>query len=205
MSGSEEHELGALDSDANFEDDEETGLNKDERQKYLKRKRIRDGLDARIAGTARLSQDEAKEADKSVLHRLLVNAGLIGLWYLFSLSISIVSLLASTPTATTDGSPVQQDDVLLRPHRFPLSTVCNIPPYGGPILSGLDHPPHISFSTAFTTAATDVPRRVTPSEASGDAVVLFYSIGSDRVNHVPGHRPGKYFTSLHHPYILYHV
>ena len=95
MSESEEHELGALDSDIDLEDDEEAGLNKHERQKYMKRKRQRDGLDARIAGTPRVSKDEAKEADKSVLHRLLVNASLIGLWYIFSLSISIVSLLAS--------------------------------------------------------------------------------------------------------------
>ncbi|KAI1628831.1 triose-phosphate transporter family-domain-containing protein [Exophiala viscosa] len=89
MSESEEHELDALDSDVDLEDDEEAGLNKHERQKYMKRKRQRDGLDARIAGTARGSKDEAKEADKSVLHRLLVNASLIGLWYIFSLSISI--------------------------------------------------------------------------------------------------------------------
>ncbi|EXJ95248.1 hypothetical protein A1O1_00368 [Capronia coronata CBS 617.96] len=91
MSGSEEHELGDLDSDADVDvdDDEETGFNKHDRLKYAKKKRRRHGLDSRIAGTAGISKDEAKEADKFVLRNLLVNAVLIGLWYFFSLSISI--------------------------------------------------------------------------------------------------------------------
>ena len=91
MSGSEEHELGLLDSDSDVEDDDdpETGLDQDERHKYIKRKRRRTGLDSRIAGVA--SKSEAREADKNVMRDLLVNAGLIGLWYFFSLAISIVS------------------------------------------------------------------------------------------------------------------
>ncbi len=111
MSESEEHELGALgsgddgdatdavwdvDEDDEDDDDEETGLNRSERRKYLQKKRQRAGLGSRIAGTAGLATattqvDEIKEADKSVLRRILINAGLIGLWYFFSLSISIVS------------------------------------------------------------------------------------------------------------------
>ncbi|KAL2440833.1 putative transporter C22E12.01 [Exophiala dermatitidis] len=89
MSESEEHELGALDSESGIDDDEETGLHKDERKKYVKRKRRCHGLDSRIAGTAGISKEEAKEADKRVLHNLLINAALVGLWYFFSLSISI--------------------------------------------------------------------------------------------------------------------
>jgi solute carrier family 35, member C2 len=93
MSGSEEHELGLLDSESDVgEDDAEAGLDQDERRKYHKRKRRRDGLDARIAGTAGISIDGAKEADKSVMRKLITNAILIGLWYFFSLSISIVSM-----------------------------------------------------------------------------------------------------------------
>lgn len=91
MSESEEHELGALDSDVDADEDEETGLTKHERLKYVKRKRRRHGLDSRIAGTAGIDKDEAKEADRFVLRNLMVNAALIGLWYFFSLSISIVS------------------------------------------------------------------------------------------------------------------
>ncbi|KIX05851.1 uncharacterized protein Z518_03824 [Rhinocladiella mackenziei CBS 650.93] len=89
MSGSEEHELGALDSDADIDDDEETGFGKHGRRKYLKRKRRQHGLDSRIAGTGAISKDEAREADKNVMRNLLINAALIGLWYFFSLAISI--------------------------------------------------------------------------------------------------------------------
>jgi len=102
MSESEELELGALDSDVEIEDDGETGLNKHERQKFLKRKRRRNGLDSRIAGTAGFSKDEAREADKSVIRNLLINAALIGLWYFFSLSISIVSLCRTVQTTGPD-------------------------------------------------------------------------------------------------------
>ncbi|KAK5230457.1 hypothetical protein LTR47_007599 [Exophiala xenobiotica] len=89
MSESEEHELSALDSDPEWDGDEETGRSKHERKEYLKRKRRRHGLDSRIAGTAGIPKNDVEEADQSVLHRLLVNAGLIGLWYFFSLAISI--------------------------------------------------------------------------------------------------------------------
>ncbi|EXJ89178.1 hypothetical protein A1O3_02242 [Capronia epimyces CBS 606.96] len=89
MSESEEHELGALDSDVGADDDAETGLNKHDRLKYVKRKRRSHGLDARIAGTTGISKDEADQADKFVLRNLAVNAVLIASWYFFSLSISI--------------------------------------------------------------------------------------------------------------------
>jgi solute carrier family 35 protein C2 len=97
MSESEEHELGLLDSDVEGDEDAETGLSRHDRHKYITRKRRRDGLDARIAGAAGLSKDEAKEADKNVLRNLIINAVLIGLWYFFSLAISIVSLLPCSP------------------------------------------------------------------------------------------------------------
>jgi solute carrier family 35, member C2 len=88
MSDSEEHELGPIGSDMDV--DEETGLTGKERQKYLQRKRRRDALDSRIAGAGGISKEEARQADRSVIRKLLFNAFLIGLWYLFSLSISIV-------------------------------------------------------------------------------------------------------------------
>ena len=91
MSESEEHELGPLDSDVEFGQDEEAGLNKHARRKYMRRKQRRDGLGSRIAGTAHLSEDEVRQADKKVKRKLLTNALLIGGWYFFSLSISIVS------------------------------------------------------------------------------------------------------------------
>ncbi len=48
-------------------------------------------MDQRIAAD-RVTAEEKKEADQNVLKRSLINGLLIGLWYLFSLSISIVSL-----------------------------------------------------------------------------------------------------------------
>jgi hypothetical protein len=117
MSETEEHELGALDSDVDldFEDDEEAGLNKHARRKYLRRKRRRDGLDARIAGTSGLSKDEARQADQNVIRNLLTNASLIGGWYFFSLSISIVS----PPPSTQDCSQLRFD--------FSITNSCFLP------------------------------------------------------------------------------
>jgi solute carrier family 35, member C2 len=115
MSESEEHELGLLDSDSDIgEDDAEAGLGQSERRKYVKRKRRRDGLDARIAGTAGMSEDEAKEADKNVMRKIITNAILIGLWYFFSLSISIVSA-PHWQQKWWLTLAVQQDDVLIGP------------------------------------------------------------------------------------------
>jgi solute carrier family 35, member C2 len=97
MSDSEEHELGPIGSDADV--DEETGLTGKERQNYLQRKRRRDALDNRIGGGGgggEISKEEARQADRNVVRNMLFNAVLIGLWYLFSLSISIVSLSSTT-------------------------------------------------------------------------------------------------------------
>lgn len=88
MSESEEHEMNEM-NDMNSEVDEETGLTTEERRKHLELKRQHNDLDARIAGEGRIAQSDS--ADKMVIRDLLINAALIGLWYLFSLSISIVS------------------------------------------------------------------------------------------------------------------
>ena len=88
MSDSEEHEMGPIASDA--EVDEETGLTGKERQKYLYRKRRRDALDSRIGGGGGISNEDARQADRNVARNIIFNAVLIGMWYIFSLSISIV-------------------------------------------------------------------------------------------------------------------
>lgn len=83
----ESEELTLSDDD---QDDEEMGLTAKERShRRLKRKKQRRHLDARIAGVKASKQESL--ADKNVVKRLLINASLISLWYLFSLSISIVS------------------------------------------------------------------------------------------------------------------
>lgn len=89
MSDSSEHELDAFNSDDDL--DVESGLPTEERRKFLSKKRRQNNLDTRIAGVpGRLSKQEKKEADKHVIQKLMINAGLIGMWYFFSLSISLV-------------------------------------------------------------------------------------------------------------------
>ena len=180
MSESEEHELGALDSDLEVDDDEETGLNKRERRKYLGKKRRRDGLDSRIAGTAgtaAISKDEVNDADKMVIRRLLANGGLILMWYFFSLAISIVSLsmLVDEQLATNGYCLVQQDDVLLGSHRLPLPTLRDLSTHVGPILSSVDHPPHLSLLATISAASDDHARRFSTPEAPRYTTILFYT------------------------------
>jgi solute carrier family 35, member C2 len=91
MSASEVLEMDDLASDAGSEADEETGLTAKESKKYLQKQRQSVPLDARIAGNTTITKEAKKLADQHVLKDLLVNAMLIGLWYIFSLSISIVS------------------------------------------------------------------------------------------------------------------
>lgn len=77
-------------SDEDLHDDEEAGLTgKDRRRKRRKRNRNQ-LLDQRIARDNSISQAEKKEADRSVAKNLLINGCLIGLWYFFSLLISLV-------------------------------------------------------------------------------------------------------------------
>ncbi|KAI0206409.1 triose-phosphate transporter family-domain-containing protein [Astrocystis sublimbata] len=75
-------------SDEDLHDDEETGLtNKDKRRKQKKRRRNA-RLDQRIARD-KLTDEQRRQADQYVFRKLVVNAGLIALWYTFSLSISL--------------------------------------------------------------------------------------------------------------------
>lgn len=77
-------------SDEDLHDDEETGLtNKDKRRKRAKKRR-NTRLDQRVARD-NLSEEQKREADLHVARRLAINLCLIGLWYIFSLSISLVS------------------------------------------------------------------------------------------------------------------
>lgn len=78
-------------SDEDLHDDEETGLTARDRKRKQKKRRRNTLLDQRIARD-RITEEERKEADQNVVKKLAVNGTLIGLWYLFSLSISLVSL-----------------------------------------------------------------------------------------------------------------
>lgn len=75
-------------SDEDLHDDEETGLTKKDKKRKRSKRRRNTRLDQRIAQD-KLSEEERKEADQNVARSLAINAVLIGLWYLFSLSISL--------------------------------------------------------------------------------------------------------------------
>ncbi|KLU84155.1 nucleotide-sugar transporter [Magnaporthiopsis poae ATCC 64411] len=77
-------------SDEDLHGDEETGLTKSHRLRKLEKRRRNTRLDQRIARDGGgVTEQEKREADKTVVRRLLINLSLIGLWYMFSLSISI--------------------------------------------------------------------------------------------------------------------
>jgi solute carrier family 35 protein C2 len=89
ISTSEDVELDDLSED-DLQDDEETGLTGKDKSRRKKRRRRNTLLDQRIAGEVKITAEEKKEADQYVVKNILINGLLIGLWYLFSLSISIV-------------------------------------------------------------------------------------------------------------------
>lgn len=93
----ETRELDEMSSDDDHYD-EETGLTASQKRQRRRRRRQRRKLDARIADTksSRYAFFQLGLADRNVLRKLLVNAGLILLWYFFSLSISIVSTLRAS-------------------------------------------------------------------------------------------------------------
>ncbi|KAL6228683.1 hypothetical protein BDW75DRAFT_143287 [Aspergillus navahoensis] len=79
-----------LSSGDDYPDDEETGLTANQRRQRRRRRKQRRQLDARIAGTKTGGVPfNLSSADRTVISRLLVNVGLILLWYFFSLAISI--------------------------------------------------------------------------------------------------------------------
>lgn len=77
-------------SDEDLHDDEETGLTTKDKRRKKQKKRRNTLLDQRIARET-ITAEEKREADQNVVKKSLINITLIGLWYLFSLSISIVS------------------------------------------------------------------------------------------------------------------
>jgi solute carrier family 35 protein C2 len=89
-STSEDVELDDLSEDG-LQDDEETGLTGKDKGRRKRKRRRNTLMDQRIAADLKITAEEKKEADQSVVKKSLINGLLIGLWYLFSLSISLVS------------------------------------------------------------------------------------------------------------------
>ncbi|KAI0489822.1 triose-phosphate transporter family-domain-containing protein [Xylaria cf. heliscus] len=75
-------------SDEDLHDDEETGLTTKDRRRKRNKRRRNTRLDQRIVRD-NLTDEERKQADQNVVRKLAINAALIALWYIFSLSISL--------------------------------------------------------------------------------------------------------------------
>jgi len=123
-STSEDVELDDLSEDG-LQDDEETGLTGKDKGRRKQRRRRNTLLDQRIAGDIKITDEEKKEADQNVFKKSLVNGILIGLWYLFSLSISIVSYTIChvcftfsnfTPYSTTNGCSRPTTSISISPY-----------------------------------------------------------------------------------------
>jgi solute carrier family 35 protein C2 len=82
-------ELDDMRSEDGLEDDEETGLTGRDRRRRRRRKRRNTRLDQRIVEDPGYSKEEEKLANQNLMRSILINAVLIGLWYLFSISISV--------------------------------------------------------------------------------------------------------------------
>lgn len=78
-------------SDEDLHDDEEMGLTHNDRRRKQKKRRMNTLLDQRIARQKPLSPEEQAEADRDMVKKIATNCGFVLLWYLFSLSISLVS------------------------------------------------------------------------------------------------------------------
>ncbi|KAF2135040.1 TPT-domain-containing protein [Dothidotthia symphoricarpi CBS 119687] len=87
-SDSTDFELGDMSGDG-LEDDEETGLTQRDRRRRRRRKRRNTLLDQRIVPEITYTKEEKKMADQNLMRSMMVNGVLIGLWYLFSISISV--------------------------------------------------------------------------------------------------------------------
>lgn len=105
-STSEDVELDELSEDG-LQDDEETGLTGKDKDRRKRRRRRNTLLDQRVVADIKITDEEKKEANQFVLRNLLLNGILIGLWYLFALSISIVCFPNPYSRAFADLIPVQ--------------------------------------------------------------------------------------------------
>ena len=129
MSASEDVELDRLGSvDGSSDDDEETGLTRRDRKDRERRRRRNTDLDSRIGGNDS-NQQEKKGADRAVLISLLLNGLLIGSWYVFSLSISIVrGIVTQAPDDRRELTLNQYNKWMFSPDHlnfhFPLFTTC---------------------------------------------------------------------------------
>lgn len=94
---SDDVELRNISTEDEMTDDEEAGLNSQDKNHRRRRRKKNTQLDQRVVGVDQTSKQEKSRADKNVIQALLINALLIASWYLFSLSISIVGKSTRNP------------------------------------------------------------------------------------------------------------
>ncbi|KAK4128156.1 TPT-domain-containing protein [Parathielavia appendiculata] len=83
-------------TEEDLHDDEETGLTGKDRRRKRRKRRRNQLIDQRIVKDD-ISPEEKKQADLTVVRRLLINGALIGLWYFFSLLISLYNKWMFSP------------------------------------------------------------------------------------------------------------
>jgi hypothetical protein len=151
-------------TDEDLHDDEEAGLTGRERRRKQRKRRRNQRLDQRVAGDV-ISPEEKREADRNVIKRLVVNVVLIGLWYFFSLLISLVCLLKNPRPIDHDHmltfTAVQQMDVLTRQAQLPLSYVHHRVSFPRSVFPGL-----VGFIPLSVSAAQTWPAPSPPSSPS---------------------------------------
>ncbi len=127
MSTSDDVELSQLASGDALTDDEETGLTTKDKEHRKRKRRRNTRMDGRIAGNVKTSKQERKDADRNVLKAMIINVLLIAAWYIFSLSISIVSDAPKHTNGNTDRSCKYNKWMFTEKYldfHFPLFTTC---------------------------------------------------------------------------------
>ena len=114
MSTSDDVELSHMMSEDALTDDEETGLTAKDKEHRKRKRRRHTRLDGRIVGVPKTSKDGQQVADRNVIEAMIINVLLIVSWYIFSLSISIVSHLFLAMHNLAKDVLVQQVDVFKR-------------------------------------------------------------------------------------------
>lgn len=196
-------------SDEDLHDDEETGLTAKERKRKQKKKKRNTMLDQRIARD-NITAEEKKEADQNVVRILAVNGTLIGLWYLFSLCISLVSRAIkskSQPYRILTRRIVQQVDVRHPTTQFPLPPFHDVCTHACAI-----YPRRYSSllcAVSETSECTTTQVRSGPYEGrlgtratTYDQDVLPHENRTLRCRHRSRYWLGEYFPQVHHPDIL---
>ena len=209
---SEELELDLIASDDEL-NDEETGLtSKERRQRWLQRGRRRREPDAEIMDV-KISEHGRHQADVAVIKRLGINAVLIGLWYIFSVAISMVSSSSQRACVILLGLqltrlclPVQSVDVLVQQSRFSIPAFRHQPAYDCSIRSVVPPALLFPFSPPKETTVPELEdRECDQAHTSHVDMVLCHQAYSLRHGNITRCGLGKHVPEIHHAYLLHHV